>query len=293
MVLGFKEYQAQGLHLAQQLGCSYQQVKVHYFPDSECKVTLPAGLPEHVILCLSLDRPNNKLIELLFAAKTARRLGAQRLTLVAPYLCYMRQDKAFEAGEAVSQSIIGQMLADLFDDVITVDPHLHRTLYLEDAIPVSHTVTLSASEMMREFLCQDEKFNNNTLLLGPDAESEQWVSRIADGCGLDYAVARKKRLGDRELSIELPELEFSDKHIVVVDDVISSGETVAIAAKGCFERGAKQVNVLVTHALFAHNAIERLQQVGINGIWSTDSIPHPTNQISLAGLLAAAVQEIA
>jgi len=293
MLLGFEEYQVQGQRLAQQIGCSYQQVKVHYFPDGECKVTLPTGLPQHVILCRSLDRPNNKLIELLFAAKTARRLGVQRLTLIAPYLCYMRQDKAFQAGEAVSQSIIGQMLADLFDDVMTVDPHLHRTLYLEDAIPVSHAVALSASEVMRDFLCQDEKFNNNTLLLGPDAESEQWVSRIADGCGLDYAVASKERLGDRELNIELPELELSGKPIVLVDDVISSGETVAIVAKSCFERGAKQVNVLVTHALFAHNAIERLQQVGINGIWSTDSIAHSTNQISLAGLLAAAMQEIA
>jgi len=293
MLLGFEEYQVQGQRLAQQLGFSYQQVKVHYFPDGECKVTLPTCLPEQVILCRSLDRPNNKLIELLFAARTARQLGARRLTLVAPYLCYMRQDKAFHAGEAISQSIIGQMLADLFDDVITVDPHLHRTLYLEDAIPVSHAVKLSAAEVMREFLCQAEQFNNNTLLLGPDAESEQWVSSIAGGCGLDYAVASKERLGDRELNIELPELDFSGKHIVLVDDVISSGETVAIAAEGCYERGAKQVNVLVTHALFAPNAIERLQQVGITGIWSTDSIPHSTNQISLAGLLAAAVQEIA
>lgn len=292
MLLGFDEYQVQGLHLAQQLGCSYQQVKVHYFPDGECKVTLPTGLPEHVILCRSLNRPNNKLIELLFAAKTARQLGAQRLTLVAPYLCYMRQDKAFEAGEAVSQAIIGQMLSELFDDVITVDPHLHRTLYLEDAIPVSHAVTLSASEVMREFLCQDEKFNKNTLLLGPDAESEQWVSRIANGCGLDYAVASKERLGDRELHIKLPDLEISGKCVVLVDDVISSGETVAIAAQCCYEKGARQVDVLVTHALFAHNAVERLQQVGITNIWSTDSIPHSTNQIPLAGLLATAVQEI-
>ncbi|MCZ4328253.1 ribose-phosphate pyrophosphokinase-like domain-containing protein, partial [Brachybacterium paraconglomeratum] len=83
----------------------------------------------------SLDQPNEKLVELLLAARTARTLGAPHLTLVAPYLPYMRQDIAFSPGEAVSQRIVGPFLASLVDAVITVDPHLHRVASLRDVVP--------------------------------------------------------------------------------------------------------------------------------------------------------------
>jgi ribose-phosphate pyrophosphokinase len=296
MLLGFKEYETQAQHLAMALGLSYARVQVHYFPDGECKVTLPKSLPTHVVVCRSLDHPNDKLIELLLTASTARQLGARRLTLVAPYLCYMRQDTAFAVGEAVSQAIIGRFLAGLFDDVITVDPHLHRTHEFVDAVPATHAVALTATAIMRDFLhrsCEVHPENHaDTLLLGPDAESEQWVRALAEGDGLAYGVAQKQRLGDREIHITLPNLDLAAKAVVLVDDVISSGETIAIAAQACFEKGAKRVDVLVAHPLFAQGAVERLRQVGVGEIWSTDSIPHPSNCIALTKLLAEAVHSI-
>ena len=152
MLLGFEEYETQAERLAEALGLPYARVLVHRFPDGECKLTLPAELPAHVVFCRGLDHPNDKLIELLLAAITARQLGAHRLTLVAPYLCYMRQDTAFVAGETVSQPIIGRFLADLFDDVVTVDPHLHRTHHLADAVPATHAVALTATGVMSDFL---------------------------------------------------------------------------------------------------------------------------------------------
>lgn len=288
MLLGFEEYETQAQRLAEALGQSYARISVHQFPDGECKVTLPAKLPAHVVFCRSLDRPNDKLIELLLAASTARQLGAQRLTLVAPYLCYMRQDTAFVAGEAVSQPIIGHFLAELFDDVITIDPHLHRTHNLKDAVPATNAVTLSATKVMRDFL----RTRPEVILLGPDSESMQWVSAIAEAGGQTYGVANKQRLGDRKISITLPELDLVEKPVVLVDDVVSSGETIAIAAQCCFEKGAKRVDVLVAHPLFAQGAIERLRQVGVGEIWSTDSIPHPSNCIALADLFAEAVRSI-
>lgn len=288
MLLGFEEYETQAQHLAEALGLPYARVAIHHFPDGESKVTLPAKLPTHVVFCRSLDHPNEKLIELLLAATTARQLGAQRLTLVAPYLCYMRQDTAFVEGEAISQSIVGRFLAELFDDVITVDPHLHRTHDLEDAVPATHAVALSANAVMREFLYAYP----NAVLLGPDSESEQWVRTIAESGGQSYGVASKQRLGDREVRINLPDLDLVGKQVVLVDDVISSGETIAIAAQCCLEEKAKRVDVLTTHPLFAQGAIERLRQVGVGEIWSTDSISHSSNCIALADLLANAVQDI-
>ncbi|WP_455199507.1 ribose-phosphate diphosphokinase [Kaarinaea lacus] len=288
MLLGFEDYETQGRKLAEQLGWPYEQVSIHHFPDGEVKVTLPSSLPEHVAFYRSLDHPNEKLVELLLSAKTARRLGAEKLTLVSPYLCYMRQDKEFSPGEAISQNIIGHFLAELFESVITVDPHLHRTHDFGDAVPAKHAVTLSASQLMRDFLCA----HPHAILLGPDSESVQWVRSIAEGGGLTYGVANKQRLGDRQIKITLPDLEYSGKQVVLVDDVISSGETIAIAAKHCFEKGASGVDVLVTHPLFAQGAVERLQEVGVGEIWSSDSISHSSNCISLTDLLANAVKEV-
>ena len=288
MLLGFEEYELQAQRLAEALGWSYARVTTHRFPDGEVKVTLPETLPKHVVFCRSLDRPNSKLIELLLAVTTARQLGAQRLTLVAPYLCYMRQDKAFVSGEAVSQQIIGRFLADLFDDVITVDPHLHRTHHFADAVPSAHAVALSANKVMSDFL----RSRSNAILLGPDAESIQWVKAIAEEGGLAYGVADKQRLGDLEIQINLPDLDLAEQAVVLVDDVISSGETIAIAAQRCFEAGAKSVDVLATHPLFAQDAVERLREVGVRDVWSTDSIRHPSNRIALAYLLAEAVKKL-
>lgn len=257
MLLGFKEYATQAQQLAAALRLPYACVEVHRFPDGEGKLTLPAVLPQQVIICRSLDRPDRKLIELLLAAKTARELGASRLTLVAPYLCYMRQDKAFAPGEAVSQKIIGNFLADLFDDVITVDPHLHRTHDIALAVPATNSMALSASPAMSEFL----RTQQQPILIGPDSESQQWVQNIAEDSALEYGVGSKKRLGDCEVKISLPDIDLHGRNVVLIDDVLSTGETMAITARHCLANGARQVNVLVTHPLFAPGAEDRWKSV--------------------------------
>ena len=264
-------------------------IESHRFPDGELRLVLPRQLPQRVIFCRSLDRPNEKLIELLIAAKTARKLGAQRVTLVAPYLCYMRQDKAFHAGEAVSQPIVGGFLADLFDDVVTVDPHLHRIRYLSEAVPSENAVSLTATSLMAEFLVERD---DNPLLLGPDREAEQWVSAVAAPAGWDYGVCRKNRLGDRQVEISLPDIDFDGRSVVLVDDVASSGRTLAVAAEACLAKNAARIDVLVTHALFCGDAYWHLVDVGVHNVWSTDSVSHQSNRISLATLLGDAVESL-
>lgn len=282
MVLGFNDYEAQSYKLAEVLGIPCYIIKQHRFPDGESKLTLPEKLPERVIFCRSLDYPNEKLLELLLTAKSARKQGAKELTLVAPYLCYMRQDKAFHPGEVVSQPIIGKFLADLFDNVITVDPHLHRIRYLNQAVPTTHAVSLSATSLMAGFL---REHANNPVILGPDSESEQWVRAVARADQWEYGVCNKIRIGDRQVEITLPEIDLSGRSVVIVDDVASSGQTLAVATRQCREKDAKHVDVLVTHALFAGDAKDRLLQAGVRNIWSTDSVSHESNIIPLCGLL--------
>lgn len=286
IVLGFPSYREPAQRLADAAGIGYADVTIHRFPDGESLVRVPPDLPQHVILCCSLDRPNDKLVELELAAATARELGAHRLTLVAPYLCYMRQDTAFHPGEAVSQHIVGELLARRFDTLITVDPHLHRTADLKQAVPVHHAVTLSAAQAMADRLASRI---DSPLLLGPDEESEQWVRAIAAPGGLDYAVAGKTRLGDDSVRVVLPRVECAGRSVVLIDDVVSTGQTLVEAAHLLYDRGAMSVSALVTHALFVGDAMSRLQQAGVSDICSTDSVIHASNKILLADLLAAGI----
>ena len=245
----------------------------------------PPALPPRVLLYRSLNDPNAKLTELMLAARTARDLGARELILVAPYLCYMRQDMAFSPGEAISQRIIGRFLADLFDTVITVDPHLHRVRELKDAVPARHAIAASAAAIIGRFL--KSRFRD-ALVLGPDEESEQWVRVVADNARWDFAVASKRRLGDRSVEITLPKVNLAGRAVVLVDDVISTGHTAARTAALARAAGAREVHCVATHALFEEGTLRLLREGGIETVWCTDSLNSECSIIPLAPVLAEA-----
>ncbi len=289
-IIGFGEYAAQGKGLAAALDVPFTEAEIHIFPDGERKLRLPTPLAAHIIFCRSLNNPDHKLIELLLAAACARDNDAKQLILVTPYLAYMRQDIAFHPGEAISQRIIGALLAQTFDAVITVDAHLHRISQLSQAIPLPHAINLSATRAMGQFIARECP---GAMLLGPDGESEQWVAAVAEAAGgLDFGVATKTRRGDRDISIEMPALDFHGRQVILVDDVASTGRTLAIAAQQAREAGAIEAHCLVTHGLFVGDALAQLKDAGVDKVWSTDSVPHASNCITLAGLLAEAVKQI-
>lgn len=290
MILAFPDYLSQAQRLAVRLDAPLIEVVLHHFPDGESLIRLPPSLPEHLIICRSLNQPNGKLIELLLCATTARELGGRRLTLVAPYLGYMRQDIANRPGEAVSQRIIGKLLADLFDDVLTVDPHLHRISSLNQAVPIANAISLSAADEIGRFL--KEKFKH-AILLGPDSESKQWVGAIARNIGFDYAIADKNRLGDKQVEMALPDKDYRNNPVVIVDDMASTGRTLAKAAGLLQAAGSRDIYAIVTHALFCGDAYGHILDAGVKTIWSTDSIDHPSSCIKLDALLADAIKAIA
>lgn len=288
VLLHFDDEAAAAGRLAREAGLRVQCVERHRFPDGELRLRLPPELPAKVVLLRGLHDPNEKLVELLLAARTARTLGARRLTLVTPYLGYMRQDIAFHPGEAVSQRIVGAFLAGLFDAVITVDPHLHRIATLHEAIPIAHAVSLSAAPLLAELAVARRE---RPLLVGPDAESAQWVESAAAAFGLDHVVCTKERHGDRDVQIRLPAADFAGRSVVLIDDVASTGRTVALAARLLLDAGAATVDLAVTHALFAADALAVVRAAGVTEVWSTDCIPHASNAVSVAPLLAQALRE--
>jgi ribose-phosphate pyrophosphokinase len=286
-LLYFDDERAFARRLAAGARIEASPIRRHRFPDGELKLRLPPRLPRQIAILRSLHLPNEKLIELWLAARTARRLGAATVTLVAPYLAYMRQDRAFVPGEAISQQQIGALLAALFDRVITVDPHLHRIASLAEILPETATVTLSAAPAIGQFL---RRRAADALLIGPDEESAQWVRSAAEAANVEWTVARKVRRGDRRVAIAMPDVNVRARRVVLVDDMISTGRTLVEAARMLTKAGASRVDVAATHALFSEDAADALRGAGVRSIWTTDTVPHPTNAIRLAGLLADALR---
>jgi len=289
MLLYFEDELNGASRLAQAAHLPARMIERHRFPDGEIKLRLPETLPARVVMFRTLNDPNDKLVELLLVAQTARTLGATHLTLVAPYLAYMRQDMAFLPGEAISQRIVGKFLAELFDAVITVDPHLHRVSTLQEAVPLEHAIVLSGAPLLADWIAVRRQ---NPVLIGPDEESAQWLALAAARHGFDHAVCRKLRHGDRDVEVALPDVALTGRQVVLLDDVASTGHSVACAAKLLLAAGAESVDVAVTHALLSGDALQMMQDAGIGEVWSTDCIAHTSNVVSMASELAAALDRL-
>lgn len=287
VILAFADGVAAAGRLGASLDMPVREVTVHRFPDNESLIRIPASA-QTVILYRSLDNPDHKLIELLLAASAARDGGAERVILVAPYLAYMRQDKAFHPGEAVSQKVIGGLLASYFDGLVTVDPHLHRVANLSEAIPGIPALSLSAAPLLAALI--DPK--DNPIIIGPDSESRQWTEAIARPLGLETLIATKQRLGDRQVSLTIAEVERAKgRRAIIVDDMISSGRTLAETAKLLRQAGATSVEAIVTHCLADPDDLAFMAAQRIDRIVSSDSIDGPTSKAALAPLITRALRD--
>ena len=287
LLLAFEDEAVLARELAAALDLPLAFVGCHRFPDGELRLVLPKPLPARVLLLRGLQQPSDKLVQLLIAAPAAREWGARELWLIAPYLAYMRQDIEFTPGEAVSQRHVARLLASQFERVITVDPHLHRIASLDEVMPAGTGLALSAAPLLGAWIAAQVP---GALLVGPDEESAQWVQEAARAGGLAQAVGRKLRSGDHQVELALPELDVSGRAVVLLDDMASTGRTLIGAARQLLARGAASVDVAVTHALFNGDALPALQAAGVRHVWSSNAVPHPSNAVSIAPLLAAGLR---
>jgi len=277
----------QGRDLAGRLGAETGVLETRRFPDGESYVRIVSVVAgREIILVCSLARPDDQFLRLVFTARTLRELGASRITLVSPYLAYMRQDKRFHSGEAVTSTHFADLLSREVDRLVTVDPHLHRHKALSEiyAIPA---VALHAAPLLADWIAANVE---RPLIVGPDIESEQWVSDVARRAGAPYVVLRKERHGDRNVEIAIPDLgEWVGRQPVLIDDIASSGRTLIETARGLTGGGLRPPVCVVVHPLFADDAFGELSGLA-ERIVSTDAVTHPSNGIPLAGLLAEALQ---
>lgn len=265
-------------------------IETRDFPDGETYLRFPEKLVDRsVVLVCTLAHPNQKLLPLIFAAETARELGACKVGLVAPYLGYMRQDRRFQTGEAVTSRHFAALVSRACNWLVTVDPHLHRYKALGEIYNIPNRV-LHSGAIIADWI----KHNiENPFLIGPDEESAQWVSEVARDCGAEFAVLRKQRLGDRDVRIVPEHLDrIGTARPVLVDDIISSGETILEAVRVIEPYTRRPPVVIGVHGLFAQGSDVLIEADGATLV-TTNSISHGSNRIDISGLLVPAITELA
>lgn len=275
--------------LCREAGMEEGSFELRHFPDGESYVRVLADVADRdtVILC-GLDRPDGRFLPLWFLASALREAGARSVGLVAPYLAYMRQDKRFHEGEGVTSRYFAGLLSVQFDWLATVDPHLHRYHSLGEIYSIPSRV-VHAAPLLSSHLAD----RNDIFLVGPDEESEQWVSGLGEEAGVPWVTARKQRHGDRDVVISLPDLSaVHGRHAVLVDDVISSGATMERTLEALAGEAVRVSACLCVHGLFVDGADRRLLAAGAGELVSANTISHDSNDIDVGPLLAAAVVDL-
>jgi len=269
--------------LAHRQGAELGSLEIRRFPDGESYVRVTSDVAgRDVDMVCTLARPDERFLGLIFAADAVRQLGARSVRLIAPYLAYMRQDKRFHPGEAVTSATFARLVSQAFDSLVTVDPHLHRYRSLSDiySIPAQ---ALHASDLIADWIAAHV---DRPLLIGPDVESRQWVAAVAGRVSAPFVVLRKQRFGDRDVRITIPDMsEWRNRQPVLVDDIAASGRTMIEAASQIAAQGLMKPVCVVVHPVFAEGAYEALLAVA-ERVASTDTVPHPSNAISIAPLLS-------
>lgn len=253
------------------------------FPDRESYLRVRTDVRgKHAILCCTLDDPDSKTVPLLLAAAALRDLGAAQIGLAAPYLGYLRQDRRFKDGEAVTSVYFAHLLSAAFDWLATLDPHLHRHRSLDEIYTIPSAAG-HATPVLRNYL---RGRRDGMFLIGPDEESEQWVAALAADAGVPHVTLRKERFGDRKVAVHFPDLaKYAGLSPVLVDDVISSGRTMEVAALELRKLGFAAPVCLATHGVLAEDSLERLSATGARVV-TTNSIPGATAILDINPLFA-------
>ena len=276
--------------LAEHIDADIAPLEYRRFPDGESYLRLPQEIAQReVVVVASLRDPDPQALTLWYLAGTARELGAARVGLVAPYLPYMRQDKRFHPGEAITSRHFAQFLDEKFDWLVTVDPHLHRFTSLAEIYRMPARSVGSAAAIARWV----SDAVSDPVIVGPDSESEQWAADVASRVGCPALVLEKTRLGDRSVRITVPDAAaHAGRTPVLIDDIISSARTMVVAAsqvRAAFGRAPVCVGV---HAVFAPGAMRVLQDAGAGRIVTCNTLPHETNAVDVIPEIALAVRAL-
>ncbi len=282
--------------VAKELGQKPAEVEIKRFPDGEKYIRIHDDVKDKgVAIIQSLYRtPDEYIFEYLIIADTLRDMGASSIVGVIPYLAYARQDSRFYPGEALTSASVAKLFeAAGTTSVLTIDCHLHRLGDVSKVFKVPAR-NLSAMPSLGKY-ARDILRPKNPIVVAPDEEAEQWAGTVAKELGAEHTHFTKRRIREEgqtssRLELDTGKTEFKGRDVVFTDDIISTGATIAGAAKACKKKGARRMFVLATHPVLAEGAIKRIRASGISKIIATDTIPSAISKVSVAPVLSAALR---
>lgn len=298
LVYGGSASQDLAVRVAKAIGEEPGRLEVKKFPDGERYIRFHDNVKDqNVAIVQSLyHTPDEKIFETLLLTDTLRDLGAASITVVAPYLAYARQDSRFYPGEAVTSKSVAKFLEMAgATNFLTIDCHLHRMGDVSKVfdIPASN---LSAMPLLGLYALNTLK-PRNPVVVAPDEEAEQWAGVVAKELDTEHVAFKKVRTrkeGETEskVTVDTGNVKLKGRDVVFADDIISTGGTIATAAKACRKNGAKRIFALCTHPVLADDAVKRLKMAGVLKIIGTDTIPSPVSKVSVAPVIASTLDNL-
>jgi ribose-phosphate pyrophosphokinase len=246
------------------------------FPDGELYVRVGGRMSGDDVVLVQSTRTDQDLIELILLEDAIREAGARRLFVVVPYFGYARQDRPFFPGEPLSARTMARHVELEADGVVTVDLHSSETLraFVKPAIEASGIPAIAR-------LLKERPLD---LLVSPDKGGIERVKRMASILDKPWMALEKRRIDSEHVELALPKdvpINLDGKHIVILDDVISTGGTIVEAARLLKRQRVGAIAAACTHGLFLKDAFERIKAV-CDALFSTDTLDNPSEKASVA-----------
>jgi ribose-phosphate pyrophosphokinase len=269
--------------LAKLLNKPLVDTELKRFPDGELYLRVLQSVQNEHVVVVQTTYPDDCIIELLLLLDALKRANAETITVVVPYFGYGRQDRRFKEGEPICAQLMATLISLNCDRVITIDPHKEHIL---DFFTVP-AYSLSAVGLLSSYL-RDKKID---VVLAPDKGA---LTRAQDAaaslhCDVDYL--EKTRLDGTTVRISPKSLNVRNKNVAIIDDIISTGGTMALSIQELKKQKARKIYVSCTHGLFVGNAIEKLCTAGCDEIISTDTIHSSFSIVKIASLIERGVKE--
>jgi ribose-phosphate pyrophosphokinase len=282
-VVGGSASQQLSMELAKSLKGRLAKVETKRFPDDECYVRIDEDLDGEEVFLVQTTWPDKNIVELFLLQDAIKEFDVSSLTTVVPYFGYARQDKQFKPGEPISARALAKLIQLKTDEFMTVDVHAPSVIDWFEDVSAKNVPGYPA---VGRFL----KGKGIQLVLSPDEGRADNAKRVADvvGCEADFLV--KERLDGETIHITPKSLAVKGKKVAIVDDIISTGGTIAKAAESLKEQGASRILAVCTHGVFAGEALKKLRAV-CDEICSTDTIENPTTCISVASEIARVAKD--
>jgi len=248
------------------------------FPDDEFYVRVLDDIKNEDVLIIQTTYPDTKIVELLLMQDAVYEAGANEITVALPYFGYSRQDKKFEDGEPISARAIAEHISLHADRIITVDPHKEHLLDFFNVPAHSCSAVVEIAKYLKE---KDVDF-----VLAPDKGAKKRAQQAANIIDCEYDYMEKTRIDGTTIKIKPKNLDAKNKNVAIIDDIISTGGTMAKSIKELKKQGAKKVSVACTHGLFVGGAKEKLLSAGCDEIVSTDTIEDEFSKVKAALCIA-------